>query len=255
MEAQGPLFLDHADTIGAGRTNLNALAQTTPLSLRTATGLNLQVRATTVVLAASHGLTDSLDASVVLPLLIETADARLQLGPFAGRATTSLSGPSDLGARLKYHLAPGLAATLEATFPTGNHSKGLGTGDYWLSPGIVANRSIGPFQLSGRVAFDTNLSSAAHSTLSYGAGLSWLAWPRHLALVTELIGQLAVDEPAPVEILGIDYSARHVVDLAFGVRVPLGSHLMLFAAGSYAILSGGLRADGVFPTLGIGGSF
>src|SRR5262249_27646518 len=81
MEAQGPLFPDQPDPIGAGRPTLTAPPQTPPLSLRTATGLTPQVRAPPVVLAASHGLTDSHDASVVLPLLIETADARLQLGP------------------------------------------------------------------------------------------------------------------------------------------------------------------------------
>src|SRR5215471_14646817 len=255
MEAEGPIFLDHADTIGAGQTNVNALAQTEELDLSTVTGLQLQLRATTLVLSASYGLTDDLDASVVLPFLFETADAHLTLGPFAGHTTASFSGPSDLSARLKYKLASGLAATLEASFPTGDKQRGLGTGDYWLTTGFAGSTTVGPLQLSGRLAFDTNLSSAAHSTLSYGAGLSWLAWPGHLALVSELLGQYAVDEPAPIEILGFDYSARHVVDLAFGVRVPLTPQVMLFAAGSYAILSGGLRADGVFPTCGIGGTF
>jgi hypothetical protein len=254
-EALGPIYVDHPETVGAGQTNLNALAQTTPFELRTATGLSLQVRATTIVLAASHGLTDDLDASVVLPVLVEGVSARLHADGLSGHTSATFSGPSDLGVRLKYRLAPGLAATLEATFPTGDRDKGLGVGAYWLSPGLVGAYTTGQLQLSGRVAFDVNLSRAAHSTVSYGVGASYLVWPRHLALVSEVVGQSAVDDVAEQEILGIDYAARHTLDLVFGVRVPLGSHLMLFAAGSYAVISGGLRADGVFPTLGIGGTF
>jgi hypothetical protein len=255
LETLGPIYLDHTDTVGAGKTNLNLLAQTTPYSLVTATGLDLSIRATTVVVAASRGLTDSLDASLVLPLIHETVESQLTTGLVVGRTTTSFAGPGDLGARLKYHLAPPIALTLEATFPTGNPTRGLGTGDYWLSPGLIATTTQGPVQLSARAAFDVNLSRAGESTVSYGASASVLLWPGHLALAAEVLGQSAPFQLAPIDILGIDYSARHAIDLVVGVRVPLPYGLMAFVAGSYAIVSGGLRADGVFPTIGLGGTF
>jgi hypothetical protein len=255
LETLGPIYLDHTDTVGAGKTNVNVLAQTAPYSLDTSTGLQLAIRATTVVLSASHGLTDSLDASLVLPIIHETIDARFHQGPLAGRTTSSFAGVGDFGARLKYHFTNNLSTTLEATFPTGNHTLGMGTGAYWLSPGLVATTVQGPVQLSARAAFDVNLSRAGESTVSYGASVSVLVWPHHLALTAELIGQSAPFQLAPIDILGIDYSARHAIDLIAGVRVPLPYGLMAFVAGSYAIVSGGLRADGVFPVAGLGGTF
>jgi hypothetical protein len=255
QEALGPIYLDHTATIGAGHTNVNVLAQTAPSTLETSTGLDLSIRATTVVLAVSHGLTDHLDASLVLPIIHEDVDAGFRAGGLAGHTTTSFTGVGDLGARLKYHVAPGVAATLEASFPTGNATLGMGTGDYLLSPGLVATTTQGPVQLSARAAFDVNLSRAGESTISYGASASVLVWPGHLALAAEVLGQSAPFQLAPIEIIGIDYSARHALDLIVGVRVPITDHVMAFAAGSYALVSGGLRADGVFPTVGIGGTF
>jgi hypothetical protein len=255
LEPLGPIYLDHPGTVGAGKTNVNVLAQTTPATLETSTGLDLSIRATTVVLSVSHGVTDTLDASLVLPVIQETVDARFARGPLAGRTTTAFAGAGDFGARLKYHFAPNLALALEATFPTGNPTRGLGTGDYWLSPGLVATTTQGPLQLSARAAFDVNLSRAGESTVSYGASASVLLWPGHLALAAELIGQSAPFQLAPIDILGIDYSTRHVLDLVVGVRMPLPYGLMAFAAGSYAVVAGGLRADGVFPTVGLGGTF
>jgi hypothetical protein len=255
LETLGPIYLDHTATVGAGKTNVNLLAQTTPYVLGTSTGVDLRIRATTVVLAASHGVTDHLDASLVLPILQETVEAAVRQGPISGHTTTTVSGASDLGARLKYHVAPGVAATLEATFPTGDPTRGLGTGDYWLSPGLVATITRGPVQLSARAAFDVNLSRAGESTVSYGASASVLLWPHHLALAAEVLGQSAPFQLAPIEILGIDYSARHVVDVVVGVRVPITHNVMAFVAGSYALVAGGLRADGVFPTAGVGGTF
>lgn len=255
LETLGPIYLDHTATVGEGHTNLNVLAQTTPYSLGTSTGLDLAIRATTVVLAASYGITDDLDASLVLPILHESVDAKVHQGPIAGQTTTAFSGASDLGARLKYHLTNNFATTLEATFPTGNPHLGLGTGDYWLSPGVIATVARDRVQLSGRLAFDVNLSRSGESTISYGASASLLVWPHHLALAAEILGQSAPFQLAPIEILGIDYSARHVLDLIVGVRVPITPNVMAFVAGSHAIVAGGLRADGVFPTAGIGGTF
>src|SRR5215475_12988765 len=107
-----PLFLPAAETIGSGETTVATLAQTTDETLHTATGVSLAVRANTVVLAASRGLTDRLDATLVLPVVQEHVHVTVT-GAATGHSTVTFAGPSDFSARLKYQLLPGLAALLK----------------------------------------------------------------------------------------------------------------------------------------------
>jgi len=254
LEAEGPIFIDHDDTIGAGETNVNVLAQTEDLDLETNTGVDLNVRANTVVLAASHGITDHLDVSVVLPIIQELVSVHVT-GPLIGHTTVTFAGASDLAVRLKYHLLPWLAALLKASFPTGNPSNGLGTGDYFLSPGLAASTIVGPVQLNGLVDYNVNLSFPAKSSISYGAGVATILYFPWLGGVVEFLGQSGTGAEDPLLILGTDYSQQHTFALAFGLRAVLPHGLMAFAAGSYALNRGGLRARSVFPTIGIGGRF
>jgi len=253
-DARGPLFLDHDDTLGAGTGTATLLAQTTDETLQTATGISLAVRANTVVAAFSYGLTDQLDASLVLPIIQEQVTATVT-GPLVGHTYVTFSGPSDLGVRLKYRLTDGLAATLKATFPTGDHATGLGAGAYFLSPGVVASTLLGPVQANAMVAYNVNLSFADHSSISYGAGLSTLLLPQ-LGAAVEFLGESGTGAVDPLLLFGTDYSQRHLLAVAFGLRWALSPHWMVFAAGSYTINhDGGLRDSSVFPTLGIGGRF
>ena len=249
----GPIFIDHQDTIGQGETNVNVLAQTDEMELVTHTGVDLSVRATTVVVAASHGLTDKLDLSLVLPVIQETVDVHVT-GPLVGHTTVGFSGPGDLALRLKYRLLPGLAALLKATFPTGNPQSGLGTGDYFLSPGLAASTTLGPFQLNAFATYNVDLSIPRKSSLSYGTGVATLFAP-WLGGAVEFLAESGSGAADPLIILGTDYSQQHTFALAFGLRAVLPHDLMLFAAGTYALNHGGLRARGVFPTVGIGGRF
>jgi len=255
IEAEGPIFIDHDDTIGAGATNANVLAQTEELELHTRTGVDLSVRANTVVLAVSHGLTDRLDVSLVLPVVQETVNVTVSTPVLVGHTAVRFSGPSDLAVRLKYHLLPWLAALLKATFPTGNPQTGLGTGDYWVSPGLAASTGVGPLQLNGFTTYNVNLSFPAKSSLSYGAGVATLLGVSWLGGAVEVLGESGTGAVDPLVILGTDYAQRHTVALAFGLRAVLPHGVMVFAAGSYALTHGGLRARGVVPTVGLGGTF
>jgi len=253
LAARGPIFLDHNETIGAGETNINVLAQTEDLELETSTGFDLNVRANTVVVAASHGFTDNLDLSLVLPIVQENVDVRTT-GALVGHTEVTFSGASDLGVRLKYRLLPWLSALLKATFPTGNPDTGLGAGDYFLSPGLAASTVVGPVQLNALVNFNVDLSYARKSSISYGAGVATqLYWP-WLGVAVEFLGESG-GSPDPLLILGTDYSQNQTFALAFGLRAVLPHSFMVFAAGTYALNPSGLRASGVFPTIGIGGRF
>jgi hypothetical protein len=253
LSPRGPIFLDHTETIGAGETNVNVLAQDEDLDLVTHTGVDLQVRANTVVVAASYGLTNNLDLSLVLPIIEEHVDARIS-GTFTGHQAVTFSGASDLAVRLKYHLLPWLSPLLKATFPTGNASQGLGTGDYFLSPGLAASEVVGPVQLNALLNYNVDLSFPSKSSLSYGAGAATLLLP-WLGAAVEFLGELGTGAEDPLILFGTDYSQQHTFALAFGLRAVLPHGFMAFAAGSYALSHGGLRADRVFPTVGVGGRF
>jgi len=255
LEAEGPIFIDHNDTIGAGATNVNVLAQTEDLELVTHTSVDLSVRANTVVVAASHGFTDNLDLSLVLPIVQEHVEVRKTAGALVGHTTVTFAGASDFAVRLKYRLLPWLAGLLKATFPTGNPNNGLGTGDYFLSPGLAASKQVGPVQLNGFVTYNVDLSYPNKSSVSYGTGIATqLYWP-WLGGAVEFLGESGSGAEDPLIILGTDYSQQHTFALAFGLRAVLPHGFMLFAAGSYALNTGGLRARSVFPTVGIGGRF
>jgi len=253
IAARGPIFIDHDDTIGEGETNANVLAQDEDMELVTHTGVHLEVRANTVVVAVSHGLTPRLDVSLVLPVVQENVDVHVT-GPLTGQTRVTFAGPSDLAVRLKYRLLPWLAALLKATFPTGNPNNGLGTGEYFLSPGLAASQTVGPVQLNAIVNFNVDLSYARKSSISYGVGVATLLYWPWLGGAVEFLGESG-GSPDPFILLGTDYAQNQTFALAFGLRAVLPHGFMVFAAGSYALNRGGLRASTVFPTVGIGVNF
>jgi len=248
----GPIFLDHPDTIGAGHLNTNALAETGVLHLdghpQPQATFSVDVRTTILVLAASYGVLDHLDASLVLPVIQEDADAAVTIGPFSGRTTFSAAGVSDLSVRLKYQFHPHLAATLKAIFPTGDSARGFGLGSYWLSPGLAASLPVGRVLLSAQVAGELDLSNASDSGLSYGVGAATRLGP--VALVVEFLGSTGLQNA--LSLFDVTYGDGRTFDLAFGLRAPLPHGFMVFAAGTYALDHDGIRPAGVSPVLGVG---
>ena len=248
MAGLGPLFLDHAATLGAGVTNVNVASQRSfaqgslfgqpfqelgafapPLLVkRTPTGnpaapaavglrltyvLDLHVWAT--ALAVSHGLTDSFDVSVVLPVVSTALDATVRArvvqatGPAGGAfhpvtgapsvggtiPAVSSTGVGDLTVRGKYRLPIPppirMAATLEGQFPTGDPLELHGTGSYWLTPGLDAALPLfgKRAELDGHVAIHVNLSKPQQSQALYGLSASAVVVPKRLATIVEFLGQ------------------------------------------------------------------
>src|SRR5262245_50199002 len=252
-EPLGPIFLDHPDTIGQGNLNTNALAETGVLQLHAApraqTSVHFDVRTTIMVVAASYGITDHLDAGLVIPVIQEDVDVHVRIGPFSGRTTFSAAGVSDLSVRLKYQFHPNLALTLKAIFPTGDSSLGFGLGSYWLTPGLAVSLPLGGRTLlSAQVAGEVDLSNAKDSGLSYGVGAATRLGP--VALVVEFLGSKGIQNS--LSIFDVTYGDGHTFDLAFGIRAPLPYGFMVFAAGTYALDHDGIRPAGVSPVLGIG---
>jgi hypothetical protein len=144
MATLGPIFLDHAATLGAGVTNVNvvaqrafadatlfsqpfnALGQFTPrvLAQRTPTGdptspallgirlrYNLDLHVWAAAVAVSHGVTDDFDLSVVLPVLSTRLDCAV------GARVVQATGP-DGGAFMPVN-GPTLGGTIPAVDATG----------------------------------------------------------------------------------------------------------------------------------------
>jgi hypothetical protein len=141
----GPIFLDHAETLGRGVTNLNVISQrsfaqgsllgapfsglglTAPpvVTRRTPTAhpaspallgvrlhYTLDLHVWAVALAVSYGITDALDVSLVLPVVAD----RLDLATTA--RVVAATGPTG-GAFTRVADAPTLGGTLEPVQSTG----------------------------------------------------------------------------------------------------------------------------------------
>jgi len=145
MATLGPIFLDHGETLGAGATNMNVVAQrgfaqgslfaqpfnelglnVPPIvTKRTATGnpsspallavrlryaIDLHVWAAAI--AVSHGFTDDFDASLVLPIV------STRLNCAATARVVAASGPGG-GPLMPVQGAPSLGGTIEPVDSTG----------------------------------------------------------------------------------------------------------------------------------------
>lgn len=253
QETLGPIFIDHPDTIGQGNLNANALGETSLVDFgavpKSQIKFHLEVRTTILVTTASYGITDHLDASLILPAIQEAADVQVRIGPFEGHTTFSAAGIGDLNVRLKYQIHPNVALTLKAIFPTGDSSLGFGLGSYWLTPGITASVPIGNLAiLNAQVAGELDLSNAKDSGLSYGVGAATRLGP--VALVVEFLGSKGIQNS--LSLFDVTYGDGHTFDLTFGLRAPLPYGFMVFAAGTYALDHDGIRPAGVSPVLGVG---
>jgi len=179
MSELGPIFLDHAQTVGRGRVNLNLLGQTYALTSFDGVSLDpptqtvvfgpppvvaarltydARIRQAAVGLALTYGLLEHVDVSLLFPLVFTrvrvTATRQvtdvLQNGRFVPvqqpvvRATGEASNfaQGDLTVRGKYWFLDepiAVAATLAVQFPTGVPELLTGTGHYYVDPGVAAS--------------------------------------------------------------------------------------------------------------------
>src|SRR5262245_29789777 len=178
MSELGPIFLDHAKTVGRGRINFNLLGQTYALTSFDGVSLDppsqtvvfsqpvvaarltydARIRQAAVGLALTYGLLERVDLSLLFPLVFTrvrvTATKQvtdvLQNGRFVPvqqpvmRATGEASSfaQGDLTVRGKYWFwdePVALAATLAFQFPTGVPELLTGTGHYYVDPGLAAS--------------------------------------------------------------------------------------------------------------------
>lgn len=260
----GPIFLTNARTLGtAGALNVNALAQHAtldqydgartlearkPLVTRNPqtgalTGMRLNYRLTyrvdAIALAATYGLRDDLDVSLVVPFSAVGLDihaasqvVRAAQGErfvplrgtptLTGETTVDGLGLGDVTLRLKWQLPVGglaerlyrqagdtYALNVTAAFPTGSVPKARGAGHYLLNLGTAA---VFPWtvrgvrgELAANAAINFDLGDATETQLLYGIGVSaeLLRRPMNLIGSVEFLGRTQLDATALREETGV----------------------------------------------------
>jgi hypothetical protein len=312
----GPIFLDHARTIGQGRLNLNVLGQTAVLGQENGVALDpptqtvvfgapvaaarltfeARIRQAALGLAATYGLDDHVDLSVLFPIVYTnvavTATRQVTdvLGP-GGRFVPVHGQPvvtsaehtagvaqGDLTVRAKYWFAAHWAAVLACQFPTGVPELLTGTGHYWVDPSLVVAVPLAlgrGMEVGGSLGMLVDASDPALSKVAYGVSASAVVIPERLGVVVEVLGQsdvtarlnpedtavltlLADRTLAQQPALNLFFTRTDQVNLSTGVRMPLlvaGSlTLMLFVTAVIPLNQQGLRPNGAFVTLGMGGT-
>lgn len=310
----GPIFLDHPETLGAGHVNVNLLGQTNTLAQQDGVPLDpaqtvvftqpvvaarltyaATIRQAAIGLAASYGVVERLDLSLLMPLVFTavhiaaTRQVTHVLSP-AGefvplphqevlRTTAAASGfaQGDLTVRGKYHLLDGpvsLAAILAFQFPTGVPVLLTGTGHYWSHTSLALAYPRGRWELSAQLGFLTDLSRVNFSKVAYGVGVSAIVIPQRLGAIVEVTGQSQIatrlnptnsavvtlrsdrtlaTQPA----LGLFVGRTDQVNLSAGLRMPLlavgAFTLLCFVTAIVPLNQQGLRPNGAFVTVGLGG--
>ena len=311
MSVLGPVILDHAETLGAGKFNFNAFIQHShndhlfsgPGSLvlsDTRAGIpqqeepgpadvllanllyHLDVRTTLAVFSATYGITDHVDLSVVLPIIREDLqiDATLhipQAGTRSGHVETKFTGIGDIGIRAKYgfqYQSWQLAASLRLIMPSGDSSKGMGTGDVFLTPAFVATRYFwggkGEFQVNVGLNIDTNDLSGTDALYGFGVSTAiipkWLGWTVEFTGISELGNQgVPIDTGVLYfvpsvgfekdQLFGFEFSRHDFLNVSFGFRFRITEYLRGFILGAYALNEVGISDTRITPTVGIGANF
>jgi hypothetical protein len=301
LEALGPVYLTNPQTVAAGAVNVNVLGGTSTLDNLDGGGLDptpepgllvledrggepvavaldyhLSLRQSAIGLAATYGLTDHLNVSLLLPLVASALTIRAHAGDLAGAVRVRRFGVGDLTTRVKYRLpdAWGVqsAVNLDAQFPTGDPENLAGTGDYWLAPTFAARTVLGDGRadVTLNVGIDVDLSETRQTQAVYGIGTSVLLWPPWLVGALEFLGrsQLAgvrtVNDtgvlyltPTGLErapLFGFTFDRADYLDLAFGVRIQLPP-VAVILGGVYHLTDAGVHAMGLVPSAGIGATW
>jgi hypothetical protein len=86
------------------------------------------------------------------------------------------------------HRLPALVLGVEATFPTGNRTLGLGDEAYELAPYLALLKQFGPICVQGNVAWDKQVSAQCTDERTYGWAVSTPLVRDKLHLLAEIQG-------------------------------------------------------------------
>jgi Putative MetA-pathway of phenol degradation len=222
--------------------------------------------------AASYGVTDKLDVSVLIPMVSVDMDVHshytLIVSPqnpiptiHNTNVTAGAEQPDDhkkgtatglgdvvLGAKYQFYKSPAveLAGAFLAKLASGDENDFLGTGDTTLRPFLVASRTFRgiagtPLNLTPHInlGYQFNVDNSDFSSLEYIVGFD--AGTRRITLATEFLG-------------GHSHEGENRYDVAVGLKWNPYKQLVLTGNVILPINDAGLRSD-IITTFGIGVSF
>jgi hypothetical protein len=147
------------------------------------------------------------------------------------------AGVGDIGIAFKHALLHGLgsgailSAGVETKFPTGNESKGFGSGTVIVEPFVSFGKILpadGFFQAQGKLEFPADEEKAdREAAWSAVVGKTWAqGWGRAWSPMLEVLGARALSSDAELEWdlvpqLQVTLNTRQHVILNAGVRLPL----------------------------------
>ncbi|MCB9552449.1 MAG: OmpA family protein [Myxococcales bacterium] len=189
-------------------------------------------RLTVMTLAMEVGLSDAVELGVAMPVGHATGPEIGLLGGEEGWA----AGDLRLGARWRVLGERGgdgfrLALGVEATLPTGDGTRGLGSGSVTVQPGVDAELALGPARVMAHVGYvyrdesDRVANLEIADEIAYGAGALVALGDSGWSLIGELQGA------GPVEALR-DSNKATPLEALLGARVAVGDgHALTLGAG------------------------
>jgi hypothetical protein len=309
----GPAFLQRADTVGKGRFDAGVTylyADFVELDGDDLDGLergalfdfvgvldgtsirfdDFDLVTNAVYVSGTYGITDRIDASVLLPVFFNQADTHqerrsLTFGTQRLDTSDDAAGIGDVQARAKWRFLDGpalkAAAGLAVRAPTGREEDFQGIGDVTVTPAFVLSRSFGRYEAHASLGMEVNADDLDRTRGTYGAGMSvgvleWLTGNLDVIgtsqisdeqLTSFVAGESVADVQAAagdvfrhedVTFKGVSGGTRvittldrqDVVDLAAGVKVQPFSRAVVSATVIVPLTTDGVRAD-VVPAVGI----
>jgi len=226
-----------------------------------AEALSLRIATRMVTLSGQVGVTDRLDVSTVLPLVMVSLDGE-RVDTYRGTeyvqatAVASASGIGDVVLRAKYNLlrrsGSGLAIAGETRLPTGNPDDLLGGDELVFIPKFIASYEHGWIGAHGQLGYAVG---GASNELDYGGAVTLVANPR-LTVIAEVIGRrleagghlTEVIAPHP-DLAGVEtirlsatQQATNRASIVAGIRWNVAARWLLSASVLRPMTSAGLNA-------------
>jgi hypothetical protein len=240
----------------------------------------------------TYGLRDDLDLNIAIPIVTLDMDldvsGRLRQCCDARAATAEAEAAnlSDILVRAKYRFFEGesgfgsaaAAVGLRARLPTGDPSRGLGSGYGEIGPFLAFSTGLIPgwFDSHLDAGVDAAIGDLGRSSAHYGWALDLHAprgdeWWTRFALTFEILGRSefaplrerpSVSGPhvtpagvADLPYLGFEPRARNYADAVLGVRIHLVESIVLSLGVFRALNESGVRPSEWSPVASVEGTF
>lgn len=149
-------------------------------------------------------------------------------------ANANAAGLSDISFGAKYAMIYNqnriVTFLLQTVTPTGEIGSGLGTGNWWIEPGVLWLEQLNPkWQVFGEIRDRVYLSRQSDFTgnvLRYGLGTSYMVasgCSGYIAPVAECVGWTVLDGKELTENGPVSSAGTTIVNAKFGVRIGFGA--------------------------------